>query len=61
MPATQSDLLPGNELLHFNPSTGRIVRCVKVIEVRGEAVIVESLNGKNKGKRYPVSLNCLAK
>jgi hypothetical protein len=33
MPATPAHIFIGSELLHFNPNTGRIVRCVKVVAV----------------------------
>lgn len=45
--------------LHFNPNTGRIVRTVKVLEIKGEAATVEAINGKAKGRIYPVALNAL--
>jgi hypothetical protein len=49
----------GDTMLHFNPNTGRIVRVVKVLEIKGEAVIVEAINGKAKGKVYPVAPTAL--
>jgi len=51
--------ITGREMLHFNASTGRIIRVVRVLEVKGEAATVEALNGKNKGMHYPVAITAL--
>jgi hypothetical protein len=50
---------PQDIALHFNPGTGRIVRVVKVLKITGEAATVEAINGKAKGRVYPVALNAL--
>ena len=57
---TTEEITTGRRMLHFNPSTGRIVRVVVVIDIRGEAVEVEHANNPSKGKRYVVSASKLA-
>lgn len=53
------NLTAGQAALHFRPSTGRIIRTVEILTINGDAATVRSLNGKNKGAEYPVSLDSL--
>lgn len=53
------NLTTGQTAHHFNPATGRIIRTVEILEIKGEAAIVKSLRGKNKGTEYPVATNAL--
>jgi hypothetical protein len=51
----------GQTVLHFNPSTGRQVRQVTIIEVVSEdCATVEVFTGRDKGRRYPLAANKMA-
>lgn len=55
------NLTAGEIVVHFNPATGRIIRTVEILSIRGEAAEVRAINGKNKGTEYPVATDKLTR
>jgi hypothetical protein len=50
----------GEVYAQFNPTSGRVTRRVRILEIRGEAAIATTIQGKNKGETFPISLEVLA-